>query len=322
MLFGGVFPDRLKYATIKPLHKNEDRCEISNYRPVSLLTSFSKIFETVMQRKILKHITNYSILCTEQYGFRLGLRTDNATYKLTTKILNAMNNKLLVGGIFCDLEKAFDCVNYDILLCKLKFYGIRDKALQLYQSYLGNRYWRTAIYNGNENSNVSHWAKVRHGVPHGSILGPPLFLLYRNDLPKIINKTSAPIIFGDDTSILFTHSNLIDFNKNISTVFTTLNKWLRVNQLSLNFNKTNYVYFTTKKNMSVNLQIGFNNNFITNSFYTKFLGVTMNNTLSWNNHIDLLVKKLSKACYIIRNAKTYMSAPSLKLFIMLFFTRL
>ena len=90
-----------------------------------------------------------------------------------------MNNKLLVGGIFGDLEKAFDCVNYDILLYKLKFYGIRDKAVQLYQSYLGNRYCRTAIYNGNRTSNkVSDWAKVRHGVPQGTILGPLLFLLY------------------------------------------------------------------------------------------------------------------------------------------------
>ena len=134
-----------------------------------------------------------------------------------------------------------------------------------------------------------------------------------------MNKTSAPIIFADDTSILFIHSNLIDFNENISIVFTALNKWLGTNQLSLNLNNTNYVHFTTKRSMSVNLQIGFNNNFITNSSYTKFLRVTMNNTLSWNNHIDLLVKKLSKAHYIIRNAKTYMHAPSLKIIYYAFF---
>ena len=140
-----------------------------------------------------------------------------------------------------------------------------------------------------------------------------------NDLPKIINETSAPIIFADDTSVLFAHSNLIDLNKNNHIVFTTLNKWLKANQLSPNFNKTNYVYFTNKRNMSVNLKIGFNNNYITNSSYTKFLGVTMNNTLSWNHHIDLLMKKLSTACYIIRNDKTHMSALSLKVIYYSFF---
>ena len=124
------------------------------------------------------------------------------------------NNKVLVRGIFCDLEKAFDCVNHDNLLSKLKFYGISDRDLQLYQSYMGNRYCRTAIYNDSENSNiVSYWARVRHGVPQGSILRPLLFLLCINDLPKIINRTSAPIIFADDTSILFAQSNLIDLNK-------------------------------------------------------------------------------------------------------------
>ena len=180
MLFWGVFPNRLKYAIIKPLHKNDDRCEVSNYRPISLLTSFSKIFETVMQKRILKHLTKYNILSTEQYGFRVGLRTDNATYKLTTEILNAMNNKLQIGGIFCDLDKAFDCVNHDILLSKLKFYGINDKYFQLFQSYLNNRYCRTALYNNSDNRNiVSNWATVRHGVPQGSILGPLLFLLYK-----------------------------------------------------------------------------------------------------------------------------------------------
>jgi len=112
-------------------------------------------------------------------------------------------------------------------------------------------------------------------------------------------------MFADGTSILFAHSNLIDFNRNIHIVFATLNKWFRLNQLSLNFNKTNYIHFTTKRNMSINLKIGFNNNLITNSSYTKFLVVTMDSTLSWNYHIELLMKKLSTTCYIIRNDKTY-----------------
>jgi len=287
---------------MKPLHKNGDGCEVSNCRPVSLLTSFSKIFEMVMQTRILKHLTKYNILSPKPYGFRIGLKTDNAIYKLTTEILNALNNKLLVGEIFCDVEKACDCVDNDTLLSKLKFCGISDKDLAICHFCLDNRHFRTAIYNDSSYSNkVSNWAKVRHGIPQGSVLGPLLFLLYINDLTKIINKTSSPIIFADDTSILFAHSNLIDFNKNIHIVFASSNKWFRANHLSLNFNKTNYIHFTTKRNMSVNFKIGFNDSLITNSSNTKFLGVTMDNILSCarNNHIDLLMKKLSTACYIV-----------------------
>jgi len=180
-----VFRDRLKYTIIKPIHKNDDRCEVSKYRPVSLFTSFSKIFEMVMQRRILKHLTKYNISSTEQYGFRVGLRTDNATFKLTTEILNAVNKKLLAGGIFCDLEKAFDCVNHDILLYKLKLYGISDEDFQLCQSYLGNRYCRTAIHNGSENSNkVSDWAKAVMSKlrPAGQIRPPEMFYLARATL--------------------------------------------------------------------------------------------------------------------------------------------
>jgi hypothetical protein len=98
--------------------------EVANYRPVSLLTSFSKIFGMVMQTMILKHLTKYNTLSTEQYGFRVGLNTENAIYKPTTEILKVMNNKLQVGGIFFHLKKAFDCVDHGSLLSKLKFYGI------------------------------------------------------------------------------------------------------------------------------------------------------------------------------------------------------
>ena len=120
-------------------------------------------------------------------------------------------------------------------------------------------------------------------MPQDLLLGPLLFLLYINDLPKIINKTSAPVIFADDTSILFAYSNIIEFNRNIHIVFVTFNKWFRANQLSLNFNKTNYIHFTTKRNMTLNVKICFKNNLMTKSSYTKFLGVTMD-ILSWNNH--------------------------------------
>jgi len=144
-------------------------------------------------------------------------------------------------------------------------------------------------------------------------LGPLLFLLHIYELPKEINKTSAPTIFVDDTSILLAHSNLIYFYSNIHIVFKTFNEWFQVNQLSLNFNKTNYIHFASKRNMLINLKIGLNNNLTTNSSYTKFVGLKMDCKLSWNNHIDLFIVKLSMAFYIMSNVKTYMFASALKI---------
>ena len=106
VLFWGVLPDRSKYEVTKPPHTNDGSCEVSNCRPASPLTSFPKIFEMVKQIRILKHFTKHNTLSTEQCGFKTGLKTDNATCKLTNEILNATNNELIVRGIFCDLEKA------------------------------------------------------------------------------------------------------------------------------------------------------------------------------------------------------------------------
>jgi len=151
---------------------------MSNYRPLSILTSFSKIFEKVVQTRLLKHLTDHNILSKEQYGFRTKLKTDNATYQLTNKILNALNNNLLIGGIFCDLEKAFDCFNHKILLSKLEFYGITGNHYKLYKPYLTNRYKKSFLYNKNGNI-TSTWAKIEHGVHQVSFLGPLLFLIYK-----------------------------------------------------------------------------------------------------------------------------------------------
>jgi hypothetical protein len=129
------------------------------------------------------------------------------------------NNNLLIGGIFCDLEKAFDFFNHKILLSKLEFYGITGTHYKLYKSYLTNRYQRTLLYNENGNITTSAWAKIEHGVPQGSVLGPLLFLTFINDWPKFVNHKTVPVLFADDTSILLSHSNPNDFNNNINTVF-------------------------------------------------------------------------------------------------------
>jgi Notch-like protein len=106
-ILSGTFPTRLKYSIVKLMYKKGDRNDVTNYRPISLLTSFSTIFEKMIYGRLLKHVTNHNILVEEQFGFTTSSSTDKASYKLIDKILNALNNRMMVGGIFCDLQKAF-----------------------------------------------------------------------------------------------------------------------------------------------------------------------------------------------------------------------
>ena len=142
-LSSGLFPERLKYAIIKLVYKKGDKILNTNYRPISLLKSFSKIFKKLTYSRLYTHICTNNILAKEQYGFRINSSTEAASYDAINEMLKAMNNRLSVGDIFCDLKKAFDCVNHEILVDKLQFYGIKGKLLALLHSYLRGRYKST-----------------------------------------------------------------------------------------------------------------------------------------------------------------------------------
>jgi len=126
----------------RPLFKKGDRTEFSNHRPISLLTSFSKIIEKIIYKRLYCHLNDNNILVNDQHGFREKLPNETAMYTLLNNVLSSLVKKNPVDGLFCDLQKAFDCVNHEILLAKMKFYGISGIANKLMRSYLENRYQR------------------------------------------------------------------------------------------------------------------------------------------------------------------------------------
>jgi hypothetical protein len=156
-----------------------------------------------------------------------------AIYALINNILSSLNTKTLVGGLFCDLQKTFDCVNHDTLLSKMKFYGFTGSTGKLMESYLRQRYHRVVI-----NNNSSTWREVQYGVPQGSILGPLLFLIYINDLSKSVSNKSIPILFADDTSFILTSYDDSELRHKANEVFNIINKWFHSNSVILNYNKT------------------------------------------------------------------------------------
>jgi hypothetical protein len=159
-------------------------------------------------------------------------------FRLTDSVFKALNQKIHVGGIFCDLAKAFDCVNYEILLAKLHFYGIQAVMADWFRSYLTNRRQKVEIRSPSSNQNFfPDWGTLKHGVPQGYILGPLLFIIYINDLPLRINSLSEPILFADNTSAKISNRNFKDFCMISNSVLSHMIEWSAANRLVLNLEK-------------------------------------------------------------------------------------
>jgi len=262
---------------------------------------------------LCQHINQNNILATKQYGFRNNSSTKKASFKLINEILLAYNNKLTVGGIFCDLEKAFNSVNHDILLSKCDCYGFRGKTNALLRSYLSDRYHRLLINNSSSNNTTfPEWDKIKHGVPQGSILGPLFFLIYINDLLNIIADPSRPVLFADDTSIIITNPSPSKFKEDINNIIDNINDWFRGNSLSLNCDKTYFLQFRPKNCHEINIKTSCDNKLIKETKNTKFLGLDIDSSLSWKNHTEQMMFKLSRACYAIRYVKHFISQDTLR----------
>jgi hypothetical protein len=312
MLSSGFFQTRLKFAEVKPIFKKADKKVTSNCRPISLLTSFSEIFEKVIYNRIFQYINHNHIHVNEKFGFKHALSTDIASCNLSKNIMTALNNKLLVGGIFCGLHNVFDCVNHDILLSKMEFYSISRKTNNLIKSYLQGRCQRILV-DYDSKKHYSEWEIVTDGVPQGSIHGPLLFLLYINDIPNVISDISHPVLYSDDTSLIITNPDSQMFEKNINTAILQLNKWYNSNLLLLNLKKTYFLQFLNKNSRGIDLHLSYENRQISRIHSRKSLELLIDDNLSWHCHIDQMIPKLNKASYVIRFLKPLLSLEALKL---------
>jgi len=191
---------------VKPLYKDGNALDFSNYRPISLLTSFSKVIEKILHKRLYYFLDQQKVFVNEKHGFRQKASTETAAFFLLNTILLSLD---IVGGLFLDLRKAFDCIDHDILLSKLNYYGISVKANELLKSYIKDRYQRVVMYDKFSNKLAPEWKQIKHGVPQGSVLGPLLFLIYISDLPRTIDNYANSVLFADDTSIIITNTDAI-----------------------------------------------------------------------------------------------------------------
>lgn len=189
-----IWPDALKRAVIKPIHKGKDKHTTSNYRPISLISNLAKIFEKIIHHRILNFIIKHKILSKQQYGFMKNLGTKDALNYITNLIYEKLDKSTPIAITFLDLAKAFDTVNHKILLDKLYNYGIRGKAHEHILNYLQNRKQCVKC-----NDYVSDYCEINTGVPQGTVLGPLLFILYVNDLLTSIHGDLI-VSYADDTA--------------------------------------------------------------------------------------------------------------------------
>ena len=299
----GFIPPCLKTALIKPIFKKGDTDKFTNYRPISLLSPFSKLLEKVACSQIMRYLNKFKLLYEHQYGFRRGHSTEHPVVHLLDRIYKAFENpsgSKYTLAIFIDLTKAFDTCSVEILLSKLNHYGFRDVANLWFKNYLTGRTQFTSVRG--ENSSLRD---ILCGVPQGSILGPILFILLINDLPNASKFFS--LLYADDTTLEMSSQNLIELYLDAKIELDKIADWFRANKLTLNISKTKYILFRDKSqyvdfsglNLSIeNEEIERIGEDCKEKFF-KFVGVHLDEHLTWQYHINHVRGKAASANYAL-----------------------
>ena len=300
------FPDILKIGKITPIFKKGNPQLLDNYRPVSVIPIFAKIFEKVIYSRLYSFFTAMNVIYDKQYGFRKNHSTTHAINYSINKILSEIESKNHVVGIFVDLSKAFDTIDHQKLLTKLEHYGIRGICHDLLRSYLSNRKQFT-----NFQQTLSDECSVEYGVPQGSVLGPLLFLIYINDIVNC-SDLGTFVLFADDTNIFISGKSKAEAYDNANLVLDNVFKYMIKNQLHINMSKSVHMYFRPSLNFSDRLTcarvrehgseyvIKIGKEKLKKVDKVKFLGVIIDEDLKWEPHVQHLAQKLKSALVMIK----------------------
>ena len=294
----GIFPDEWKKGNIVPVHKKANKQNISNYRPISLLPIFAKIFEKIIYNSLFEYFHINNFLSVNQSGFRTSDSCVSQLISITHELYKDFdaNPSLETRDVFLDISKAFDKVWHEGLLHKLKCYGVKGELYKIIENYLKNRKQRVVL-----NGQNSSWENINAGVPQGSVLGPLLFLIYINDLPE--NLISVAKLFADDTSIFSTvfdiNKSADDLNKDLSTI----NEW--AHQWKMSFNpdpnkQATEVVFSRKLKPAVHPCLYFNGTTVSNTLYQKHLGLILDKKLLFRHHLNEKITKCNKGIGLIK----------------------
>ena len=277
-----IFPDKLKLADIAPLHKKDDKTDKKNYRPISILPAVSKIFERIMQTQITSFINDN--LYAYMSGYRKGYNTQYALMVLLEKWKHSLDNHGYAGAVIMDLSKAFDTINFELLIAKLHAYGFTKSALNMVHSYLHNRWHRTRI-----NTTFSTWKELLTGVPQGSILGPLLFNIYINDLFFILEETDV-CNYADDTGLYMCDMDLGSIIRSLEHDTYLAIEWFENNYMKLNKDKCHLVSGHKFEHLWINV----GDTKIWESDSLTMLGVRFDRNLKFDNHVNEICKKAGR----------------------------
>ena len=296
----GIFPSDWKIARVTPIYKTGAKHDMENYRPISVISIVAKIMEKLIHNQLYDYLIASNLLTNSQHGFRPCHSTTTALLDITNRWYQNMDVGQLNGVVFLDLKKAFDTVDHDILLKKLRIYGIKGMALRWLRSYLLDRIQYCQV-----NGHLSDPLTATTGIPQGSGLGPLLFLIYINDFPKCLRHT-RPDMFADDTQIATSNSDINVILENLNTDLINVSTWMLANKLTLNNKKTEFMIIGSNKRLSQIDQepsIFVGGMEIEKVNAVKSLGLMIDETLSWSAQVEKITKKVNSGLSIIRRLR-------------------